>query len=87
MPVGERRDEVVRDRRRALRHRAALTTDEVKVLGVVGPVVRRRVMVQMGMRDEPGLLERVQRAIDRGRRNRRLVEIDELGERLGSCVR
>lgn len=63
--------EAVRERGRALLDPAAVATDEVDVVGMLGQVIARRPVVEMGVADHGQLLERLERAIDRGGRQGR----------------
>lgn len=70
-------DEGVSERGRALFHAAALAAYEVDVVGVLGEVVARRPMVQVGVADHLEVLEGLQGAVHgRGRQRRPSVRGD-----------
>jgi len=68
----------------ALDDHPAGQTDKVQVVGMVGEMVGRCSVVQVGMRDHADLLERLKVAIDRGQRQgRTAVSRDRCGQPIG----
>ena len=63
--------EVLGEVSRTLLDASAGATDEVDVVGMVGQVVARRPVVEVGVSHDLQGLQRLERPIDRGRRQRR----------------
>jgi len=59
-------DERVSGRHRTLDHGPARQTDEVEVIRMIGEVIGRRAVVEMGVRDHSHVLKRLEVAIDGG---------------------
>ena len=79
---GEPVDELGRERHRHLVDGVAAEADEVDVRPVIGELIGRRAVVEMGVRDDAEPLERLERAVDGGRRQRGTAVARKMGDDL-----